>query len=80
MRSKQVLSEVQSADPQASIIDAQTQGAPAFKGTENVDLLCGKCGTVIGDGVSLATIGGRFKVDSELLVKCGKCRALLRLI
>jgi hypothetical protein len=80
MKTKQVLPVVQQADADASVFDLTMPDRPTFRGDEGVNLVCGGCGMILANGVSIPTMHKRFMVNNELLLCCGKCRALVRLI
>jgi hypothetical protein len=50
-------------DPKKTSIIHKPVGKPAFKGQESVDLVCGSCGTIIGEDISLNNI-------RNVVVKC----------
>ena len=61
--------------PAASIIDLTTRRRFELPvGTENTDLVCGVCGMVVLAGWSVLSTAKRLVVDSQMLIKCGKCR------
>jgi hypothetical protein len=76
-RRKTQLQIVAVPDIRASIL--QPNAAPAFKGNESEDLLCGSCGIILAQGVSSVTLNGKFAAPVQLLVKCPKCAGYNRL-
>ena len=71
MAKKVALPVVKSPLKNASIL------APAdvsvFTGTEDEDLVCGSCETMLAKGVSRKTIQQRFSAPAQLLIKCPTC-------
>jgi hypothetical protein len=62
--------------PAASIIDLSTRRSFELPiGNDNEDLVCGACGTVVLAGWSRSSTAERLVVDSQMLIRCGKCRA-----
>jgi hypothetical protein len=53
--------------------------APALLGDENEDLLCGKCGTILAEGVSAESFGQKWVSSVQLLITCARCVAYNRL-
>ena len=62
---------VVSLSDRASIIRPST--LPALRGNEPEDLVCGKCGSAIGEGVSTATVLKRVVVVADLVFVCPDC-------
>lgn len=48
---------------------------PIIKGNEDEDLLCGACGSILGQSVSRKTILLRLAVPHRLVTRCPKCNA-----
>ncbi len=62
--------------PAASIIDLNARHPFELPiGNDNEDLVCGACGTVVLAGWSRSSTAERLVVDSQMLIRCGKCRA-----
>lgn len=62
--------------PAASIIDLSARHLFELPiGNDNEDLVCGACGTVVLAGWSRSSTAERFVVDSQMLIRCGECRA-----
>jgi hypothetical protein len=62
--------------PAASIIDLSARHSFELPiGNDNEDLVCGVCGTVVLEGWSRSSTAERFVVDSQMLIRCSKCRA-----
>ena len=61
--------------PAASIIDLSSRHPFELPiGKDNEDLVCGACGTVVLAGWSRSSTAERLVVDSQMLIRCGKCR------
>ena len=69
------LSTVTDSNPvRDSIISARV--TPAFKGNDQEDGLCGGCGVVLFEGVSVSSLGKNLVPTSgRLIARCGKCGA-----
>ena len=63
--------------PAASIIDLSARHPFELPiGNDNdEDLVCGACGTVVLAGWSRSSTAERLVVDSQMLIRCSKCRA-----
>jgi hypothetical protein len=62
--------------PAASIVDLSARRSFELPiGNDNEDLVCGACGTVVLEGWSRSSTAERLAVDSQMLIRCGKCRA-----
>ncbi len=59
--------------PNASIL--KPTNLPLFKGTEQENLLCGRCEVVLAKSVSATTMKTRFAAPHQLVIICPKCRA-----
>lgn len=46
---------------------------PCFTGNEFVDIGCGACDATLGQGISPETLGERFSVPSDMLIRCPRC-------
>lgn len=57
----------------ASIL--QPQKLPTIQGNGTTDSVCGKCGAVIGVGISPQEMGSRMVAPSQLLIICTNCKA-----
>ena len=61
--------------PAASIVDLCARHPFELPiGSDNEDLVCGACGTVVLTGWSRSSAAERLVVDSQMLIKCGRCR------
>ncbi len=61
--------------PVASIIDLRARRSFRLPiGNDNEDLLCGACGTVVLAGWFRSSTAKRHVVDSQILIRCGRCR------
>ena len=61
--------------PAASIVDLCARHPFELPiGSDYEDLVCGACGTVVLTGWSRSSAAERLVVDSQMLIKCGKCR------
>jgi hypothetical protein len=62
--------------PAASIIDLSARHSFELPiGNDNEDLVCGGCSTIVLAGWSQSSTAERLVVDSQMLIRCGKCRA-----
>jgi hypothetical protein len=62
--------------PAASIIDLSARHSFELPiGNDNENLVCGACGTVVLAGWSRSSTADHLVVDSQMLIRCGKCRA-----
>jgi hypothetical protein len=61
--------------PVASIVDLCARHPSELPiGSDNEDLVCGECGTVALAGWSQSSAAERLVVDSQMLIKCQRCR------
>jgi hypothetical protein len=61
--------------PAASIVDLSARRPFELPiGSDNEDLVCGACGMVVLAGWSLWSTAERLVVDSQMLIRCGRCR------
>ncbi len=61
--------------PTASIVDPSARHPVDLPiGNDNEDLVCGACGTVALTGWSQSSTAERLVVESQMLIRCGKCR------
>jgi hypothetical protein len=61
--------------PAASIVDLSARHPFELPiGSDNEDLVCGACGMVALAGWSLWSTAERLVVDSQMLIRCGRCR------
>jgi hypothetical protein len=60
--------------PAASIIDLSARRPFEVPiGSDNEDLVCGNCGMTALAGWSLLSTAERLVVDSQMLIRCGRC-------
>ena len=60
--------------PAASIVDLSARRPFEVPiGSDNEDLVCGNCGMVALAGWSLLSTAERLVVDSQMLIRCGRC-------
>jgi hypothetical protein len=61
--------------PAASIVDLSARHPFELPiGSDNEDLVCGACGMVALAGWSVWSTAERLVVDSQMLIRCGRCR------
>lgn len=73
MANKQIKLPVVTPQSQASTLVPDS--LPAFKSTEDTDLLCGSCSGVIGANITTKTITSLTPAPTQLIVKCPVCGA-----
>ena len=72
-RKRTTLPSVHSPDPTATVINVRGS-EKAFRSLgDDEDLLCGGCGRVIFEGVSVRSLLGKIVTPGRFIVTCGKC-------
>lgn len=70
LMSRQKLDVVDAPHPRASIIAPKKRALPVFTGPDADQLLCGSCGIVLIEGLSLDSCHKTFTTPAQLLIRC----------
>ena len=66
---------IEIAHPSADAVVFEPVDAPAFTGDDLEDLLCGRCETIIGDGVSIVAFSQSVAAEVDYVIDCPRCGA-----
>ena len=65
------LETIEEPDKNADVLEPDR--APALKGTDRYDMVCGECGTLLIQGLAPATMRLTFMAPGQMVIKCTEC-------